>query len=42
MVADANVDISYASRAMQYLSLIWPAERRQLLTTPAPAPTREC
>jgi hypothetical protein len=42
-VTDANVDISYATRAMQYLSLIWPPERRQLLTTtPTPAPTREC
>ncbi|WP_405467172.1 hypothetical protein [Streptomyces canus] len=41
-VTDANVDISYATHAMQYLSLIWPPERRQLLTTPAPTRTREC
>ncbi|MGW3312996.1 hypothetical protein ACWDG9_41205 [Streptomyces sp. NPDC001073] len=41
-VTDANVDISYAGGDWQYLSLIWPAPRRQLLaTTPTTAPTKE-
>ena len=41
-VTDANVDISYAGGNWQYLSLMWPAPRRQLLaTTPATAPTKE-
>ncbi|MDX3025401.1 hypothetical protein [Streptomyces acidiscabies] len=41
-VTDANVDISYAGGSWQYLSLIWPAPRRQLLaTTPTTAPTKE-
>jgi hypothetical protein len=40
-VTDADVDISYATSTMQYLSLIWPPERRRLqATAPAPAPAR--
>lgn len=41
-VTDAHVDISYAGGNWQYLSLIWPAPRRQLLaTTPTTTPTKE-
>ncbi|MDH6604481.1 hypothetical protein M2164_000116 [Streptomyces sp. SAI-208] len=40
-VVDANVDISYVTSATQYLSLIWPPERRQLLAAPpSSAPPR--
>ncbi|RRR85697.1 hypothetical protein [Streptomyces sp. RP5T] len=38
-VTDANVDISYATRSMQYLSMIWSPERRQL-AAPTPASAR--
>ncbi|MFJ3422010.1 hypothetical protein ACIPN8_37365 [Streptomyces sp. NPDC086082] len=41
-MTDANVDISYAGGNWQYLTLMWPALRRQVLaTTPATAPTKE-
>ncbi|GGN40887.1 hypothetical protein [Streptomyces fuscichromogenes] len=41
-VTDANVDISYAGGTWQYLSLTWPAPRRQLLAiTPTTTPTKE-